>query len=273
MLPLCFQEIGIRFFERECKPHFETLVFLNIFERGLWVLISYQEMVFRTFITPELVCYIWWHPGEGVTAWYQSGDMILGIFPHAWTLSLCEIFVIWLKIFAYVCRVMVRRNLRRERPADQDSAEASHTLHRSNVREHWPPPPVNRQEMNIPPPAPRERRFEKLRKLGATSFSGTLDLAEAESWLESTEWGFDLMYCTPEEKFDYAVFLLQGDAYSWWKTVPHSRVQPPVLTWEDFLREFNEKYAPAVYKREKQREFIELKQGSISVAEYGLKFT
>ena len=82
------------------------------------------------------------------------------------------------------------------------------------------------------------------------------------------------MDCTPTEKFDYAVFLLQGNAYSWWKTVPNSRVRPPVLTWEDFLREFNEKYAPAVYKREKRREFIELKQGNnMSVAEYRLKFT
>ena len=109
------------------------------------------------------------------------------------------------------------------------------------------------------PPAPHEQRFEKLIKLGATPFCGTLDPAEAESWLESTERVFDLMYCTPEERFDYAVFLLQGDAYSWWKTVPNSRVQLPVLTWEDFLREFNEKYAPTVYKREKRREFIELK--------------
>ena len=39
------------------------------------------------------------------------------------------------------------------------------------------------------------------------------------------------------------------------------------------MREFQEKYAPVVYKREKRREFIELKQGSMSVAEYGLKFT
>ena len=123
---------------------------------------------------------------------------------------------------------MVRRNPRRERLADQHSAEASHTLHHSNVRENSPPPPLNQQEMNTPPPVPRERRFEKLRKLGATPFSGTLDPAKAESWLESTERVFDLMQCTPEERFDYAVFLLQGDAYSWWKTIPHSRVQPPV---------------------------------------------
>ena len=120
-------------------------------------------------------------------------------------------------------RVMVRRNPRRGRPADQHSAEASHAPLHENIRENSPPV-INQQEMNNPPTAPRERRFEKLRKLGAVSFSGALDPAEAEAWLESIERVFDLMQCTPEERFDYAVFLLQGDAYNWWKTVPQSRV-------------------------------------------------
>ena len=112
-------------------------------------------------------------------------------------------------------RVMVRRNPRTERLADQHSAKASHMLYQENVRENSPPP-LNQREINAPR-APRERRFTELRKLGATPFTGTLDPAEAESWLESIERVFELMYCTPEEKYDYAVFLLQGDAYSWWK--------------------------------------------------------
>ena len=75
-----------------------------------------------------------------------------------------------------------------------------------------------------------------------TPFFGTLDPAEAESWLESVERVFTLMQCTPDEKFNYAIFLLQGDAYNWWKTVPSSLAQPPVLNWEDFLREYRNKY-------------------------------
>ena len=130
-----------------------------------------------------------------------------------------SIIILWLNCYLTssfcIYRVMVRRNPRRERPADQHSAEASHTLHRETVRENSPPPLNNRQDMHTPPSAPRERRFEKLRKLGATLFCGTLDPAEAESWLESTERVFNLMQCTPDESFDYAVFLLQRDAYSW----------------------------------------------------------
>ena len=85
------------------------------------------------------------------------------------------------------------------------------------------------QESGTLPSVPREYRYEQLRKLGATPFLGTLDPAEAESWLESVERVFTLMQCTPDEKFNYAVFLLQGDAYNWWKTVRSSLVQPPVL--------------------------------------------
>ena len=103
---------------------------------------------------------------------------------------------------------MVRRNPQRERTADRHSAEASYSLQNENVRDAPAPPPINQQDINTLPSVPRERRFEKLRKLGVTPLCGTLDPAEAESWLESTEQVFNLMQCTPDEKFDYTVFLL-----------------------------------------------------------------
>ncbi|MBN8156840.1 retrotransposon gag domain-containing protein, partial [Vibrio vulnificus] len=78
---------------------------------------------------------------------------------------------------------------------------------------------------------------------------------------------------TPDEKFDYAVFLLQGDAYNWCKTVPQSLIQPPVLKWDDFLREFHERYMPPVFKHENRREFVQLQQNNMIVAKYSLKFT
>ena len=80
------------------------------------------------------------------------------------------------------------------------------------------------------------------------------------------------MRCTPEEKFDYAVSLLQGNAYAWWETVPGNDVQPLVLTWDDFLRDFSNNYMPEVYRDDKRREFLNLKQGTMTVAEYEVKF-
>ena len=79
---------------------------------------------------------------------------------------------------------MPLRNVRRGRQAAPPSAEASHALPNENIGAS---PPVNRQEVNAPPPAPRAKQYEQLRKLVATPFVGTLDPAEAESWLENTE--------------------------------------------------------------------------------------
>ena len=95
------------------------------------------------------------------------------------------------------------------------SGEASRFPLNESSRDVHVPLSDRQQDVHHPPPVNRERHFERLRKLGATPFSGTLDPAEAEAWLESIERIFVLMQCTPEEKFDYAIFLLQGDAYNW----------------------------------------------------------
>ena len=68
----------------------------------------------------------------------------------------------------------------------------------------------------------------------------------------------------------YAVSLLEKDALDWWETIPRSRNRLTTLTWNDFLREFADKYTPLVYKSKKKVEFVELKQNDKSVAEYEL---
>ena len=131
-------------------------------------------------------------------------------------------------------------NLPVPEPAMQESVGGSHSPQHSI---HGPPPagqaPVGQ--------APRERRYDKLRKMGAEDFKGSTNPLEAERWLQRTERIFEMMYYTPEEKLDYAVSLLQEDAYDWWVTVPRSRVRPWVLTYDDFLKAFHNKYMPAAY--------------------------
>ena len=65
----------------------------------------------------------------------------------------------------------------------------------------------------------RVRQYDKLKKNGATDFQGTTDPMEAEHWLRSTERVFDQMEYTSEERLDYAVSLLQDDAFDWWETI------------------------------------------------------
>ncbi len=96
-------------------------------------------------------------------------------------------------------------------------------------------------------------------KYGATEFKGTVDPLEAEQWLERMDRVFKKLHCIEELRFKYSVSLLHGDAYDWWKTIPHSLVESSMLTWNDFLREFRQKYVPDAYVHQKLQEFLSLK--------------
>ncbi|KAL0392765.1 UNVERIFIED_CONTAM: Retrovirus-related Pol polyprotein from transposon opus [Sesamum radiatum] len=70
----------------------------------------------------------------------------------------------------------------------------------------------------------------------------------------------------------FAVSLFEKDALDWWETIPGSKNRPITLTWNDFFKEFADKYTPPVYRNHKKVEFLELKQNELSVAGYELQF-
>ncbi|XP_058183425.1 uncharacterized protein LOC131301259 [Rhododendron vialii] len=89
------------------------------------------------------------------------------------------------------------------------------------------------------------------------------------------------MGVTDEQKVTLATFTFKGQALIWWEasqrllSAPLPDVQPPVpqvITWARFVKAFNDKYCPEMYHFAQEAEFINLKQGSMSVAEYDAKF-
>ncbi|KAL2232342.1 UNVERIFIED_CONTAM: hypothetical protein Sindi_1414200 [Sesamum indicum] len=133
------------------------------------------------------------------------------------------------------------------------------------------------QRMALPPQsqpqdAVIDKNYEIVRRQGAKVFAGTTNPAEVEEWLRNTERVLDRIECTSEQKLRYAVSLLEKDALDWWETVLGSRNRPATLTWNDFLKEFVDKYTPPVYRNRKKVEFLEFKQNELSVAEYELQF-
>ncbi|KAL0325109.1 UNVERIFIED_CONTAM: hypothetical protein Sradi_5080200 [Sesamum radiatum] len=82
----------------------------------------------------------------------------------------------------------------------------------------------------------------------------------------------DRIECTSEQKLRYAVSLFENDALDWWETVPGSKNRLIIFTWNDFLKEFADKYTPPVYMNRKKVEFLELKQNELSVAGHELQF-
>ncbi|KAL0401647.1 UNVERIFIED_CONTAM: Transposon Ty3-G Gag-Pol polyprotein [Sesamum latifolium] len=91
-----------------------------------------------------------------------------------------------------------------------------------------------------------DKNYEIVRRQGAKVFPGTTDPAEVEEWLRNTERVLDRIECTPEQRLRYAVSLFEKDALNWWETVPGSKNRPITLTWNDFLKEFADKYTPPV---------------------------
>ncbi|KAK4382169.1 Transposon Ty3-G Gag-Pol polyprotein [Sesamum angolense] len=117
-----------------------------------------------------------------------------------------------------------------------------------------------------------DKNYEVVRRQGAKVFAGTTDPAEVEEWLRNTERVLDRIECTSEQKLRYAVSLFEKDALDWWETISGSKNHPITLTWNNFLKEFADKYTPPVYRNHKMVEFLELKQNELSVAGYELQF-
>ena len=104
---------------------------------------------------------------------------------------------------------------------------------------------------NRPPFRPgfeREPLYTRFGKLKPTEFAGSTDPLEAEEWLSSMETIFEFIRLTDQERVAYASFMLKKDARHWWVTVKMTR-DVTVMTWAEFVREFNQKYYNLVILR------------------------
>ncbi|XP_050875752.1 uncharacterized protein LOC127079413 [Lathyrus oleraceus] len=87
------------------------------------------------------------------------------------------------------------------------------------------------------------------------TFLGRYDPEGALAWLKEIERIFRVMDCTLVQKIRYGIHKLSGGADDWWV--------------DTRLR----KYYPEDVRGKKEIEFLELKEGNLSVTEYAAKFT
>ena len=69
-----------------------------------------------------------------------------------------------------------------------------------------------------------------------------------------------------------AVFQLEGEAQVWWNWAMTSR-DLEAMTWAEFQELFMGKYCPDTTHHVKAQEFLELKQGTMTVMDYVARFT
>ncbi|KAL5571846.1 hypothetical protein UlMin_021443 [Ulmus minor] len=116
-----------------------------------------------------------------------------------------------------------------------------------------------------------EPLYARFGKMKPTEFAGSTNPLEAEEWLSSIETILEFMRLTDQERVSCASFMLKKDARHWWATVKVTR-DVTEMTWADFVSEFNQKYYNSAILRAQQDEFMNLKQGSMTVIEAVNKF-
>ena len=117
------------------------------------------------------------------------------------------------------------------------------------------------------------RYLEKFQRNNPPTFKGRYDPDGAQEWLKAIEKIFRVMNCTEEQKVRFGTHMLAGEADDWWvnaRSVLEGSGEE--ITWAVFRIEFLRKYFPEDVRAKKEIEFLELKQGNLSVTEYVAKF-
>ena len=94
-----------------------------------------------------------------------------------------------------------------------------------------------------------------------------------DHWFRKIEKVLEAMDITSNtDKIKVVVFQLEGKSQVWWDWVKTSR-DLEAMTWAEFHELFMGKYFPATVRYAKAQEFLELKQGAMTVIEYVARFT
>ena len=95
----------------------------------------------------------------------------------------------------------------------------------------------------------------------------------ADHWFMQIEKVLEAMEIASDTtRIRLVAFQLEGEAQVWWNWAMTSR-DLEALTWVEFQELFMGKYFPDIARHAKAQEFLELKQGTMTVIEYVGRFT
>jgi hypothetical protein len=105
------------------------------------------------------------------------------------------------------------------------------------------------------------------------TYSHSSDPLDADDWLKTVTKKLEIVQCTDREMVFYAVGRLTGQAADWWDAYTAAHAAPNTITWQEFRDNFRTCHIPSGVTNLKQKEFLALKQGNMSVTKYLDKFT
>ena len=82
-----------------------------------------------------------------------------------------------------------------------------------------------------------------------------------------------VIQCSDEEKVNLASYMLQDRADEWWQTARRNAFEgKAIITWDEFLEKFREKFFSDFARDQMELEFLQLHQGILSTEQYDVKF-
>ena len=120
----------------------------------------------------------------------------------------------------------------------------------------------------------QDRALERFQKFSPPKFLGGPDPEGTERWLKTMINIFAALNYAEDRLVQFTVFQFEGPTRAWWNVVRAKwEKERTAWTWLNFVREFNEKYLPPIVQEKREDDFIKLRQGTSSVAEYETQFT
>ncbi|XP_058765344.1 uncharacterized protein LOC131638813 [Vicia villosa] len=117
------------------------------------------------------------------------------------------------------------------------------------------------------------RALGKFQRNNPPIFKGEHEPDKAQAWLKAIENIFQVMNCTDAHRVKFGTHMLEKEAEDWWSNAAQRFEEEGIqITWDLFRDAFLENYFPKYCRGKKEVEFLKLKQGNGTVAEYATKF-
>ncbi|XP_073045319.1 uncharacterized protein [Primulina eburnea] len=164
------------------------------------------------------------------------------------------------------------RNAQHDHPQEQNIQNMFEIMHQfvQFCQQNQQRPHDQAQEHHL---EANDRDLERFLRFKPPKFEGKSDACQAESWLSKINKIFSILKYPEEQKVNFSTYLFEEAAHNWWRTVEHrwTKNHTP-KTWENFLQEFEGKYITQVILNTREREFMDLVQGDMTVAQYEAEF-
>lgn len=149
--------------------------------------------------------------------------------------------------------------------------EESQTRQQSNFL-NWSRNFINRNHYD---PRDTDEDTTKKVKIDVPDFDGRFDATNFIDWVSAIEEYFDWYDMTNERRVRFAKMKLVNLAKVWWNGVEadfRRMKQAPITTWQEMKAKLREKYMPPNYEDRLCVQLVNLRQGTMTVAEYMQKF-